>query len=113
MKVVSIPLSCTLFCLVEIESKSCKHLSQTPNVFYTFARNKACDPPLFGLKPRNFNATTTTFMKLLFDSVFHSVLVYCFFLKLGIIDLPYHLGSFDTNYIIFRNVEIFPQKNLN
>jgi hypothetical protein len=67
--------------------------------------------PLFGLKPRNFNATTTTFMKLLFDSVFDSVLVYCFFSKLGIIDYPTTLVALTLNILFSKMLKISPKKS--
>jgi hypothetical protein len=34
--------------------------------------------------------------------------IYCKLSKIS----KHYLGGFDTNYIIFRNVEIFPPKNL-
>ncbi len=112
VKVVSIPLSSTLFCLVERESKSCKHLSQTPNVFYTFASNKACDPP-----PIWFEAKKLQCYYYYFHEAFVWLSIWFSFgvlllLETGHYWLPYYLGSFDTKYIIFKNVENFPKKIL-
>jgi len=30
--------------------------------------------------------------------------------KSGVLQVPYYLGNFDTNYIIFKNVEIFQKE---
>jgi hypothetical protein len=116
VKVVSIPFCLPLWFLVcflgrERESKSCKHLSQTPNkCLYTFARNKACMwSPIFGLKPRNFNALLLYLHEALFDWVLDLVLVYCFFSKLGIID--YLITLVDLTLIILSSEMLkFSQK---
>jgi hypothetical protein len=42
----------------------------------------------------------------------HLFRVICYTYTYIYIYTPFYLGSFDTNYIIFRNVEIFKKKNL-
>ncbi len=103
VKVVSVPF---VFHFVLLGTKRKQKLQTSftnTECLYTFARNEACDPPyLVWLVWSQETSMLLLPSWALFDWVFDLVLVYCFFLKPCIID---YLGSFDTNYIIFRNVE--------
>jgi hypothetical protein len=90
--------------LVERESKSCKHLSQTPNVFTPLQGMKHVIPPIwFDWFEAKKLRCYYYLHEALFDQVFDLVLEYCFFLKPGIIDYPTTVVAL-TQIILFSEM---------
>ncbi len=111
VKVVSIPLFSTLFCLVEREKQKLQTSFTNTKCLYIFAKNKACDPPYLVWSQETSMLLLLPSWSFVWLSIWFSFGV---LLLLGTRHywLPYYLGSFDTNYIIFRNVWNFPQKKI-